>query len=233
MKRLNYFNLIMILALFGAVACVDEPASPDATVGEAVEIDETDPVAGETVEVDAEASAISWVGRKVTGKHDGGFNDFDGSLTFADGEPESLEFEIDMNSLYSDNERLTGHLKTGDFFLVEEHPTATFQSTSIVDNGDGTYQIAGNLTMRGVTKSVAFPATVHMGDDSIHATSEFTINRRDWEINYDGMADDLIKDEVEVMLDMTFPKPGMDHEMVEEMASDSDDAGSSMAGETM
>jgi polyisoprenoid-binding protein YceI len=148
-------------------------------------------------------SSISFVGSKVTGKHDGGFNSFHGEIQVVGGDPtqSSIRLVIDTNSLWSDNERLTGHLKSPDFFEVETYPTATFESTSIVAQ-EGGHLVTGNLDLHGVTKSVSFPAQVAVSPDRITAQAEFSIKRFDWGIVYPGMTDDLIRDDVVVKFDL-------------------------------
>ena len=202
----NFTALAFSAILLGAVACVDESAAPAAEVSDPVEADRSQTT--ETVQAVQDKSSISFVGRKVTGQHDGGFRNFDAMLGYAGGEPDSIDVSIDMSSIWSDNDRLTNHLKSGDFFLIEQYPNATFESTSIEPSGQGQYEITGNLEMRGQENSITFPASVEMIGDEIHAVSEFTINRQQWGVSYPGMPDDLIKDEVEVTLDLTFPMPG-------------------------
>ena len=180
---------------------------PEAQVGEAQH--GNTPAAGGTALVFTDASKIEFVGSKVTGSHDGGFRTFDGTFRVVDGDPtkSSVEVEIDTQSLWSDNERLTGHLKSADFFDVETYPTARFTSTSITRDGEG-YKVTGNLELHGVTKSITFPATIAMpSPGEAHVKAEFVLKRFDWKIEYKGKADDLIRDEVVVRLDMV-AKPG-------------------------
>jgi polyisoprenoid-binding protein YceI len=93
-------------------------------------------------------------------------------------------------------------LKTPDFFDVQKFPTARFVSTAVKPGGQNgaTHTITGNLELHGVTKSISFPAMIHMTGDLVHATAEFVINRKDFGIVYPGMPDDLIKDEVAIKL---------------------------------
>ncbi|MEZ4271589.1 MAG: YceI family protein [Myxococcota bacterium] len=163
-----------------------------------------DGASGEKLTIDPSTSQITWVGSKVTGKHDGGFKTFTGSINL---DPKNLaasviKIDIDTNSLYADNEKLTTHLKSADFFNVEKHPKASFESTKIVvDSAEGaTHQVTGNLTLNGVTKSVTFPATINVSNSEVSSASEFAINRKDWNLVYPGMPDDLIRDEVVVKL---------------------------------
>lgn len=199
--------------LFVLGACETEVDNkPAAAVGEAREVTEatTEVV---TVDVIEDQSKIEWAAAKVTRQHDGGFEKFDGSLSFAGDEPQKIEFTIDTTSIWSDTERLTGHLRTPDFFDVENYPTARFESTAIAEKageGGANYEITGNLEMRGKTNSIIFPATVDMSGDTIEANAQFTIDRQLWDVSYKGAPDDLIRDDVLLKLDLSFPKPGAD-----------------------
>ena len=144
-------------------------------------------------------STISFIGSKVTGSHDGGFKVFSGTIAVANGTiAPSSQVKIQMESLWSDSNRLTGHLKNSDFFDVPNFPTAEFVVTSLSENGE----LTGNLTMRGVTKSITFPAEIDVSDGSVALKAEFDIKRFDWGIAYKGKADDLIRDEVVIKLDV-------------------------------
>ena len=115
-----------------------------------------------------------------------------------------MTIEVDVASMTTDTDQLTGHLKSPDFFDVAKFPKANFESTSIQVGGSSgaTHTIVGNLTMHGITKSVTFPATIKLEPSAIDATSEFAINRKDWGLVYPGMPDDLIKDEVLLKLSL-------------------------------
>jgi polyisoprenoid-binding protein YceI len=146
-------------------------------------------------------SKIEFVGSKVTGSHNGGFKKFAGKVSAADGKVTAGEVKIDMNSIWSDNDRLTGHLKNADFFDVPNHPTTTFTVTSIAANSTN-QTVTGNLNLHGVTKSISFPADIQVADDAVTIKAEFAINRRDFNVNYAGKANDLIRDNVVLKLDV-------------------------------
>ena len=163
------------------------------------------------VEISPPASKIAWTGSKVTGKHDGSFEKWNGWISMPDDKPENAKFafEIDVASLKSDDPKLEAHLRTDDFFSTDKHPKATFVSTEIKPGGDkgATHTITGNLNMRGVEKAVTFPATIKVTADKVTANSEFSINRKDWGIVYEGKKDDLIRDGVVVKLDLSADRP--------------------------
>lgn len=145
-------------------------------------------------------STIGFVGSKVTGSHDGGFKKFAGSLKVADGKIVGTpEIKIDMDSTWSDNEKLTAHLKSADFFEVAKFPVATFTVTSI-EPTEGKQKVTGNLHLHGVTKSISFPADLQITDEKVSLNAEFAINRKDFAINYPGRPNDLIRDNVVLKL---------------------------------
>jgi len=147
-------------------------------------------------------STVGFTGSKVTGSHNGGFKNFAGTLTSQDGKiTGSPEIKIGMNSIWADNDRLTGHLKSPDFFDVAKFPVSTFTVTSIEGSGP-TNRVSGNLELHGVSKAISFPAAVQIADDAITVKATFAINRRQWNINYSGKANDLIRDNVVIRLDL-------------------------------
>jgi polyisoprenoid-binding protein YceI len=157
-------------------------------------------------------SSIDFVAAKVTRDHKGKFNNFDGAIEYAGGKPSSVSFDIDLTSVETDTEKLTAHLKTPDFFDVAKYPKATFTSTSLTEApagspGGTTHELRGTLDLHGVKKEVTIPVKAEVTPDGVRTTSEFTINRHDWEINYKGMADDLVKDNVLIKLNLLFPPP--------------------------
>ena len=158
--------------------------------------------AGGTKYVFTTASQVNFVGSKITGSHNGGFKTFNGYFTIKDGAPVGNDHKvvINMKSTYADDEKLTGHLKSPDFFDVEKFPEATFDVTSIAKGSDAAYTVSGNFTLHGKSKNISFPATVSQNGDAVKIDSKFNINRKDFGIVYAGKADDLIRDEVVIEL---------------------------------
>ena len=118
--------------------------------------------------------------------------------------------EIDMNSTWSDNDKLTEHLKAPDFFNVETFPTSTFTATHLKaiepkedQEGGPTHLLTGNFKLHGVKKSIEFPVSVKESEKQIEIDADFFINRFDYDIKYAGMKDDLIRKEVVIKLDLT------------------------------
>ena len=150
-----------------------------------------------------ENATVEFVGSKVTGSHNGGFRQFTGEFHVVDGKLADMgnKVVIDTTSIWSDNERLTGHLKSPDFFDVARFPTATFETTRVQETGNSA-TVTGNLTLHGVTKQISFPATVSVSETGVTAKAEFSIKRFDFDIKYPGRANDLIRDEVVLKLDV-------------------------------
>ena len=125
---------------------------------------------------------IEFTGTKSDGKHEGGFKTVTGNATVSDGKVK-LEVEIDMDSLYTDTDKLTAHLKSPDFFGVKANPKSKFVTTKVEGKGDE-WTVTGDLTLNGTTKSISFPAKVTLGDDKFALKSSFKINRNDFGITY-------------------------------------------------
>lgn len=153
----------------------------------------------------AESSTIKFTGSKVTGSQSGSFKSFSGSFKVADGAPVSGAFTIDMDSITTEKEKLTKHLKDADFFNVPQFPKSTFEVTEFAKNTNG-YDLSGNLTMLGITKNITFPAAIEQTENTVKLTSKFDINRQQWGINYEGRKDDLIRDEFVLELSLIAEK---------------------------
>lgn len=163
---------------------------------------------GEQLAIDPDNSKVLFTGSKVTGKHEGGFKQFKGTINLVNGKAEesSVSVDIETPSVFTDTEQLTGHLKSADFFDVEKYPKATFASTKIEPKSGDEYTVTGDLELHGQKKSVTFPATIKVDADKVEVNAEFAINRKDFGILYAGKADDLIRDDVVIKLDLKTPR---------------------------
>jgi len=139
----------------------------------------------------------------VTGMHKGGFRKFAGEFHVTGGKVAGTgnKVVIDTTSLWADNERLTGHLKSPDFFGVAQHPTAIFETISVAQNTTN-FTVTGNLTLHGVKKQISFPADIKVSNDSADVTARFFLDRFDFQMKYPGKADDLIRKEVVLTLNI-------------------------------
>ena len=225
-------SYLLVLAMFLIAACTDAPESDKATTTEAQEVNTA---SGTSFKVDTTASKIEWVATKVTSYHTGTLNVKSGEVTVQDGKITGGNFVLDMTSIVvsgppgSDakaNAKLLGHLKSPDFFDVAAYPKATFTITSVAsfsgtakDSADPrqesiskykitnpTHTVSGNLTIKGVTKNITFPAQLTVSGSSADAIAKFNINRKDWDIVYPGKPDDLIRDEVHLGISLKATK---------------------------
>ena len=207
MKKLNLLVLLPVLLNWGCSNPADKvPAAKVSSNTNAAETATAPAGATRTYAVTPDSSKIEFVASKVTGSHKGGFKKFDGEVAVVNGHlaNSGSKIVIDTTSIWTDTDRLTGHLKTPDFFDVAQMPTATFETTSVADLGTNVV-ITGNLTLHGVTKQISFPAQVQVADDAVNLDAEFAINRFDFDIKYPGKANDLIRKEVVLKLNVKAP----------------------------
>lgn len=188
-------------------SCVGNPEGKKAETTDGVEL--TEGIGGGSeLAVSTTDSKVEWLGKKVSGQHNGEVGIKSGSLFVDNGKLTGGNFVIDLNTINNHDlegeykGKLEGHLKSADFFDVENHPEATFEITEVKDGaGAGQVVISGNLTIRGVTKNITFDANVEEATDSaIKATADFNIAREDWGVNYAGQADDLISKEINLKI---------------------------------
>jgi polyisoprenoid-binding protein YceI len=135
------------------------------------------------------ASTIEFTGTKKDGMHSGGFRKFTGTIDAPSGDfgKGKVTVEIRTDSLTSDNDKLTAHLKSPDFFDVRKYPTATFTSTgikSIRDDAGITHLLTGDLTLLGTKKSLTIPVRVARTATGLKLDATFTLNRKDFGMTY-------------------------------------------------
>lgn len=159
--------------------------------------------------LDTKTSKVEWLGKKVTGQHNGTINVKGGNLVVSDDKLVGGEIEIDMNSIaVSDikdeemNGKLTGHLKSDDFFAVDKHPSSNLKIKEVVKaEGENVYTIKGDMTIRGITHEEEFPATIVYKNGKLAAVGEMTIDRSKYEVKYgsdeffDNLGDKMIYDD--------------------------------------
>ena len=161
--------------------------------------------------VDLMSSNIGWKAYKVGGSHEGMLKLKSADLDYADGILKGGSFTIDMASISVTDlegewrDKLVGHLKSPDFFSVEEFPTATFTITNVFSRGaNGDYKIVGDLQLKGITKEVKFNALFNNGV----ATADLELDRTDFEIKYGSstflgnLGDKTIYDEFELTINL-------------------------------
>ena len=205
------------LSMFGSAACDNEPAAgkPKAAVQEVTQAPAPaapkPTAAAATYAFNQDNSKVEFTGAKVTGKHDGSFKTFSGSIVLQEGPGSAptaglVRVEIDIASLVVEPEKLMQHLKSPDLLDAAKFPKATFNSTAVKAQTDSTFTVEGYFQLHGVTKQISFPATIRSKPDQVEVDAEFGINRKDFGITYPGKPDDLIKDDVLIKLQIRAPK---------------------------
>ena len=172
----------------------------------------TEPMDGEKREVKTEESTVTWKAYKVTGSHAGTVNLKEGSLIFDEGKLTGGEFVVDMTSLITTDDlgdmkgKLEGHLKSDDFFGIATHPTASLVFTKVDPSGKNSYEVTGDLTIKGITKAVIFDVSIY----GSKATATMKIDRAQYDVRYgsgsffDNLGDKTIYDEFDLVVDLVF-----------------------------
>ena len=234
MKR-KFLLASMLATTVFYFACTNAPKSDEAKTTEAKDVDQSR--AGIAWKVDVASSQVEWVGTKVTGYHTGVVPIKNGEIIVNDGEVTGGKFVMDLANMKvsgpkasdsSSNNKLLTHLKSADFFDVEKNPEASFELTSIKPYTGGaikdtadprqeeinkykvtdpTHMVSGNLTLKGITKNIEFPARITFTGNMAEAVAKFNINRKEWNIVYTGKPDDLIRDAIHLGISIKAAMP--------------------------
>lgn len=174
------------------------------------------PSLAQTFKVDAKVSKLKWTGEKVLGEHWGHVS-IDNGWVKKDGDSFTGEFWMNMTSITSDdlkdeatNAKLIGHLKSADFFNVEQYKMSSFKVVKIEkkEYKNYNYVVIGELSIKGITKQISFPANIEFKENEMHAKAQFEINRTWWDIKYgsgnffDGLGDKMISDNIKFELNL-------------------------------
>jgi polyisoprenoid-binding protein YceI len=215
----SLFSLAPLLFLIGCSNPADNVPAAAVKDADAGEPAKTAATSERLYAATPSSGSIEFIGSKVTGSHKGGFKNFVAEFRAAGGELVGAgnKVVIDMNTAWADNERLTGHLKSPDFFNAAQFPTATFVSSSVEKKATNSL-VTGNLTLHGVTKQISFPAQIQVADDAVTVAAQFVLNRFDFDIKYPGKANDLIRKEVVMRLNMKATPGNADFKTVDPVA---------------
>jgi polyisoprenoid-binding protein YceI len=164
-----------------------------------------------TYQIDKSHSEASFQVRHLLTKVRGRFSDFEGSITLDEANPErsSVSLTIQSASIDTNEPNRDTHLRSVDFFSVDEFATLTFASTQIDPKGNDRYDVTGDLTIRGVTKRIIVPvsllgkATDPWGNDRLGFEAEFAINRKEFGLLWNAALETggfLVGDDVRVTL---------------------------------
>ena len=175
------------------------------------------PALAEVHTIDAGHSEVSFQIRHLVTQVRGNFNDYEGTINLdpANLEKSSVDFRIKAASIDTNHADRDKHLRGEDFFFAEKYPEITFKSKSIKKTGKDTYNVAGTLTMRGVSKEVTLPVTYlgavkdPWGNEKAGFSTEVTLNRKDYGINWNAALDNggfVLSDEVKVAINLETQK---------------------------
>lgn len=144
----------------------------------------------------------------------GTFGEYDGAihLDFADPGRSSVQVTIKAASIDTGNADRDAHLRSNDFFAMDEFPEIVFKSTAVEAIDDDTYRVTGDLTMRGVTRPVTFdaerngPVADPWGKTRVGLAGSLTVNRKDWGISWNMALEAggaLVSDKVTLEFDVS------------------------------
>ena len=172
-----------------------------------------------TVKIDVNASTVDWLGKKVTGKHNGTIKILNGEIYLDKDKVVGGNFEIDMKTITNldlegeNNAKLINHLKSGDFFDADKFPTSKFEITDVTPLNDPAkpnynFSVKGNLTMKGKTNGITYPASIKVENGVVTASADFDIDRTLWEIKYgsgkffENLGDKMINDNFNIQFNV-------------------------------
>ncbi|AOM77081.1 YceI family protein [Pedobacter steynii] len=169
----------------------------------------------DTYKVDAAKSTITWVGKKLTGSHNGTIDLQSGTLSFNGKKLAGGNFVIDMTTIKDADKsaNLEKHLKADDFFGTDKFASSTFTIKKVAGNGN-TVNVTGDLTIKGITNSITFPATLAWNaDGSVTASADkVSVDRTKYGIKYKSksifpdVGDKMINDEFELAIKLVAKK---------------------------
>ena len=169
----------------------------------------------DTYKVDAAKSTITWVGKKLTGSHNGTIDLQSGTLSFNGKKLAGGNFVIDMTTIKDADKsaNLEKHLKADDFFGTDKFASSTFTIKKVAGNGN-TVNVTGDLTIKGITNSITFPATLACNaDGSVTASADkVSVDRTKYGIKYKSksifpdVGDKMINDEFELAIKLVAKK---------------------------
>lgn len=162
--------------------------------------------------IDTKESVVTWKGSLLfeSGEHTGYVYLSKGELIFENGQLLGGTAEVDMNTIedkdHGSDNNLVNHLKDPDFFDVKKFPTSTIKITKVASIKNEHTKVTGNLTIKGITHAVTFPAEIEVKDNIVKATGKLIIDRTKWDVRYNSgkfyynLADNTISDAIEFNL---------------------------------
>lgn len=164
-----------------------------------------------TLKIAHEQSSIEWVGRKVTGSHNGTIAVKEGELVLTDGKLTGGIVIVDTTSIRildiadpATNAQFAGHLASDDFFSSQKFPEAVLEITSTKGN-----HLEGNLTIKGITHPIGFDAAFNLSEDLLTATAMLIVDRTRYDMKFRSgnffkdLGDTLIYNDFELNIRIT------------------------------
>ena len=217
MKRLKIFIAILAVSAFVISGCGKQ--DNEVKVGSKQNISEEKK--GKALTVSITESSAKWLGKKVTGQHNGTIDISKGEMYVDNGKLTGGIIEMNMESIKNldltdkaMNDKLVNHLKSDDFFSSAKHPVSKFEITNVAeikdpDKPNVNATVTGNLTIKGITKSITFPAEIKIENGTLKCKADVGIDRTDWDVKYgsgkffENLGDKMINDVFNLELSVT------------------------------
>ncbi|WP_433777939.1 YceI family protein [Flavobacterium anhuiense] len=161
-------------------------------------------------------SQVNWIGKKVTGQHNGTINIQEGTFTFSNDELTGGNVVIDTTSIVildvtdpATNQQFAGHLASDDFFSTDKFQTAALDITAVSKQSSSNYFIEGNLTIKAITHPIGFNLEVKRNDSDLKATGKIIIDRTKYDMKFrsgnffTNLGDTLIYNDFELDVNLT------------------------------
>lgn len=173
---------------------------------------------GQKYSIDIKESVVAWKGSMLIGSnsHTGYVYISKGELMIENGQLVGGTAEVNMNTIVDDRYRsdnnLIEHLKSPDFFDVEKFPTSSIIITKVESTNTENKKVSGNLTIKGITHPVTFPAKINVEDGIVKMNGKLVIDRTQWNVKYnsgkfyDILADETLSDDIEFHINIVASK---------------------------
>jgi len=165
--------------------------------------------------VNSAQSEINWIGRKVTGAHNGTIAIKAGELKLNNNKLTGGKFTIDTTAIIildvtdeGTNAQFAGHLASDDFFSSEKYPEAFFVITAVTTRDNGDYDITGDLTIKDITNEVSFEAKVNLDNNKLTAKGKIVVDRTKYNMKFrsgnffQNLGDTLIYNDFDLSIDI-------------------------------
>jgi polyisoprenoid-binding protein YceI len=205
----NKISLALLVLIIAPLTFAFREAGQNETNGPAATMS-VKPVAREKYVIMNKESVVTWKGSMAfagKGEHIGYVSISKGELIMDKNQMTGGSVVLDMTTItdkvHGSDNSLIDHLKDPDFFDVKKFPIAVFVITNVAAATGGTVDVTGNLTIKGITNAITFPATLDVKTESVTASGKVTIDRTKWDVRYKSgkffsdLADEAIADDIE------------------------------------